>query len=412
MWNWIITNSVWMLVITAIILILLIVAREKIERTEAKKTKKQVDTKHTLVRILNIFGTVVIAVAMLSVVGIILSREGVSGNVTPETIEQWILDHGITILVIVVAFYAFHRFIKLILPELVEQSVKARGRGRQAKEEMAKRTQTLNKLLLNITAALLVIIAAFMILTEMNVNITPLLASAGIVGIAIGLGAQSLITDVINGLFILMEDQFNKGDVVKIASISGQVEEVNLRRTILRDLDGIVHSIPNGEIKTSSNYTKEWSRVNLDVPVAYGEDLDRVIEVINRVGMELAEDKIFSSKIKTPPQVLRVNNFGDSGIDIKILGDTKPLMQWEVTGELRKRLKKAFDQEGIEIPWPHVKLYFGQTGEQGINQCPHCSSPNLPGSLYCAQCGTMLHPALTPEHQPDFMPDSNEGEEQ
>lgn len=157
----------------------------------------------------------------------------------------------------------------------------------------------------------------------------------------------------------------------------------------MRDLDGAVHSIPNGEVTTSSNYTKDWSRVNLNISVAYGEDLDQVIEVINRVGNELTADEYFGPKIRSAPQVLRVDNFGDSGIEIKVLGEVKPLMQWEVTGELRKRIKKAFDEAGIEIPWPHVKLYFGQTQAPGIT-CNACSWPNLAGSKFCANCGAKL----------------------
>jgi len=204
------------------------------------------------------------------------------------------------------------------------------------------------------------VVAAVMLLSELGINITPLLAGAGVLGVAIGFGAQNLIRDFLSGLFIFLEDQFNQGDVVEIAGRSGVVEEINLRRTVLRDLDGILHIIPNGEITISSNYTRDWARVKLDVPVAYGEDLDRVIAVINRVGKELAADKEFGPKIKTPPQVLRVQNFGDSGIDIRILGDVKPMEQWTVTGELRKRIKKTFDQEGIEIPWPHVKVYYGR----------------------------------------------------
>jgi small conductance mechanosensitive channel len=147
--------------------------------------------------------------------------------------------------------------------------------------------------------------------------------------------------------------------VVKVADIIGLVEDITLRRTVLRDLDGIVHHVPNGEIKTASNYTRHFSRVNLNISVGYGTDLDHAISVINRVGKELAEDEKWRKVIKTAPQVLRVDSLGDSGIDIKILGDVKPIEQWAVMGELRLRLKKAFDAEGIEIPWPHTKVYFG-----------------------------------------------------
>jgi small conductance mechanosensitive channel len=235
-----------------------------------------------------------------------------------------------------------------------------------------------------------VVVALFMILSELGIDIGPLLAGAGVIGIAVGFGAQSLIKDLLGGMFILIEDQYNKGDVVKIAGIAGLVEEVNLRRTVLRDLEGIVHSIPNGQITTVSNYTRDWARVKLDISVGYGEDMDHVFKVINRVGKELAEDKYFKDLIKTPPQVLRVQKFGDSGIDIRVLGDVRPMKQWEVTGELRKRLKKAFDDEGIEIPWPHVKLYFGESQQGNTITCQACSQPNLAGSKFCANCGGKL----------------------
>jgi small conductance mechanosensitive channel len=144
-----------------------------------------------------------------------------------------------------------------------------------------------------------------------------------------------------------------------VADIAGLVEDINLRRTVLRDLDGIVHVVPNGEIRVASNFTRGYSRVNLNISVSYGTDLDHAIAVINRVGKELSEDPQWAPLLITPPGVLRVDNLGDSGIDIKILGDTQPIKQWDVMGELRKRIKKAFDEEGIEIPWPHTKVYFG-----------------------------------------------------
>jgi len=180
-----------------------------------------------------------------------------------------------------------------------------------------------------------------------------------VAGIAIGFGAQSLVKDIIAGVFVLLENQYRVGDVVRIAGVDGLVEAINLRRTVLRDMDGVVHVVPNGEVRVASNLTKEWSRVNLNISVGYGEDLDRVMAVIDRVGLELAQDPQWRDAILTPPRSLRVDKFGDSGIEIKVLGDTRPLKQWDVMGELRKRLKRAFDQEGIEIPWPHMKVYFG-----------------------------------------------------
>ncbi|MDO8578526.1 MAG: mechanosensitive ion channel family protein, partial [Dehalococcoidales bacterium] len=150
-----------------------------------------------------------------------------------------------------------------------------------------------------------------------------------------------------------------KGDWVKIADVDGTVEEINLRRTILRNLDGVTHVVPNGEIRIASNYTKRWARVNLNISVAYDTDLEKAMAVINQVGKELAEDPAWRSAVISPPKALRVDKLGDSGIDIKIMGETKPARQWDVAGELRLRLKKAFDKEGIEIPWPHTKVYFG-----------------------------------------------------
>jgi len=223
-------------------------------------------------------------------------------------------------------------------------------------EEIEQRIHTLVAVLRGSGRFVLVIWALFTVLPELGVNVTPILASVGIAGIALGFGAQSLVKDVISGLFILLENQYSKGDVVKVAGTTGLVEEVGLRRTVLRDLDGIVHHVPNGQIAVASNFTQEWSRVNMNVSVAYGEDLDKVFEVINRVGNELAADGEFGPLIIKAPQVLRVDAFEDSGIAIKILGDTEPIRQWEVMGELRRRLKKAFDEEGIEIPFPHVVL--------------------------------------------------------
>ncbi len=392
MWEWFLANGVWILVTLVIGLVLFFVLRRWVERVIRKAIPEQYHeqlegSRKAVTWIVISIGGVLIALAVAAVVVSIL---GVDITPALQAVGGWLLEHGVRILIIIGIGYLIYLLAKALLPRFIEGSIKARGKGRRAKWEVVKRAQTLSRLLTETFAALIALIATFMVLSELGIDIGPLLAGAGIVGIAVGFGAQHLIRDLINGVFILMEDQFNVGDVVKVAGIAGIVEHINLRRTILRDLDGIVHSIPNGEVTTSSNYTKEWSRVNLDVPVAYGEDLDHCFEVINRVGKELAEDEYFGSKIMEAPQVLRVNNFGDSGIDIKILGKTVPLTQWEVTGELRKRLKKAFDEEGIEIPWPHVKLYFGDSPADKDLICKVCSQPNPQGSRFCAKCGAEL----------------------
>jgi len=273
-------------------------------------------------------------------------------------VTDWLNTHGWKILLIVAVAAVIYLLLRRLIPPIIRRMVSTRMRG-QEEEEIKQRVDTLSRVLVGTGLLIIIIVALFTILAEVGVNIAPALAGVGIVGIAIGFGAQSLVKDFISGLFILLENQYSVGDVVKIAGITGIVEEINLRRTVLRDLDGIVHSVPNGEISVASNYTKEWSRVNLNISVGYGEDLDHVIEVVNRIGKEMAEDPDWGPLMLTPPQVLRVDAFEDSGIAIKILGDTKPIQQWAVMGELRKRIKKVFDEEGIEIPWPHTKVYFG-----------------------------------------------------
>jgi small-conductance mechanosensitive channel len=274
------------------------------------------------------------------------------------TVVTWLIEHGIPILIILVVgavlWFALNKF----LPPIVRRSV-ARTKYKESKEGLEKRTNTLLSIFKGMGRVLIVIVAIMMILDEVGVPVAPVLAGFGIAGVAIGFGAQYLIRDLIAGIFIILENQYRVGDVVRVADIAGLVEGITLRKTLLRDLDGIVHHVPNGEIRVASNFTRHFSRVNLNISVGYGTDLDHAISVINRVGKELAEDEKWRKVIKTPPQVLRVDNLGDSGIDIKILGDVKPMEQWAVMGELRLRLKKAFDAEGIEIPWPHTKVYFG-----------------------------------------------------
>jgi small conductance mechanosensitive channel len=225
-------------------------------------------------------------------------------------------------------------------------------------DEVAARIETLTHVIYRTALMIVLILAGIMVLTEAGLNVAPLIAGVGLVGLAVGFGAQSLVKDVINGLFILIDNQYSKGDVVTLGGISGIVEDINLRRTVLRDLDGVVHFIPHSSIAVASNWTMEYSRINLDVGVAYESNLDHVIEVINRVGNELAADPEHARKFRSPPQVLRVDKFGESRIDIKIVGDTLPLEQWALTGELRLRLKRAFDAEGIVIPYPQRTLHF------------------------------------------------------
>ncbi|MCH7577363.1 MAG: mechanosensitive ion channel family protein [Chloroflexi bacterium] len=272
--------------------------------------------------------------------------------ITGDDFTDWLTGDGVRIAAIVgvaVALdYALHRLIPRALRLTVERQMKGRD-----DEEIQQRVDTLSSVFTAGGRVIIVLVTLLTLMPLAGISIGPLLAGVGILGLAVGFGAQSLVKDVISGLFILLDNQYSKGDVVTVAGISGLVEDVGIRRTVLRDLDGIVHYIPNGEIAVASNFTQEYSRVNLNVGVSYSEDLDHVMRVIDRVGEEMAADPKWAPAIISPPKSLRVDNLGDSGIDIKVVGDTKPIKQWEVMGELRKRIKKAFDDEGIEIPYPH-----------------------------------------------------------
>ncbi|MBN1162101.1 MAG: mechanosensitive ion channel family protein [Dehalococcoidales bacterium] len=305
------------------------------------------------IRLIGLSWIVIILVAIwLSVMSVL----GIWGK-DVSIVTGWLGEHGWRIALIIGIAVVAIVGVGEIIPRMVVRTLARRPR--ETKNEVKKRSDTLSKVLVSTSQVFIVFIAAFMILSELRIDIMPIMAGVGVVGIAIGFGAQNLVRDLLAGFFIIIENQYRVGDVIKIADVGGIVESINLRRTVLRDLDGIVHVVPNGEIRVANNLTKELSRINFNVSVGYGEDLDHVIKVINRVGQQLAEDPEWKDIVLIAPKVLRVDNFGDSGIDIRVAGDTQPMRQWDVAGQLRLRLKREFDKEGIEIPWPHTKVYFG-----------------------------------------------------
>jgi small conductance mechanosensitive channel len=191
-----------------------------------------------------------------------------------------------------------------------------------------------------------------MILGTLGLDVGPAVAGLGVVGIAVGFGAQTLVRDYLNGALILVENQFSKGDVIRAGGVAGTVEDFTLRRTTLRDIDGIVHTVPNGEIKVASNLTRVWARINEDVTVAYGTDIDRAIGVVDSLGKEMAADPVWKRRILEAPRVERVEALGEYGVTIKILGSVRATEQWAARGEFRKRLLAALEANGIEIPRP------------------------------------------------------------
>ena len=279
---------------------------------------------------------------------------------------DWLLQHGTRILIILALCLIAYDLLKKTVPRTIGRTL-AKTMEDQPELEIEKRKATLNRLFMGMIGVVIIVIGVFLVLTELGINIAALIAGFGVVGIAVGFGAQSLIKDLIAGLIIMIENQYNVGDVIKVASVVGVVEAANLRRTLLRDLDGTLHIVPNGEIRVTGNYTKLWSRAHLNISVAYKEDLDRVMSIIRKIWEELAEDPDWGSFIiSKTPWLLRVNAFEDSGIIIKVVGETQPIKQWAVMGELRRRIKKVFDEQGIEIPWPHTKVYFGNSPGQSV----------------------------------------------
>ena len=272
-----------------------------------------------------------------------------------EKIQPWLLDHGIKIAAIIIVGFIVDKVLERIIERAVRIAVLPDKHS--SKDAEIKRENTLIRIFNTTLKIVLATMVTLMVLQEIGVAIGPILAGAGIVGIAFGFGGQYLVRDIITGLFMILENQYRIGDVVSFDGTAGLVEDISLRKTRLRDLDGTVHHVPHGEIKKVANLSKTFARVNLNMGVSYSSDIDQVIEVVNRVGKELAEDTSWKEHIIKAPEFVRVDNFGDSSVDIKILGDTQPLQQWAVTGELRKRLFIAFKKEGIEIPFPQRVIH-------------------------------------------------------
>lgn len=226
--------------------------------------------------------------------------------------------------------------------------------------ESEKRADTLLGILTGVGKLIIWTIVIILILEKLTIEIGPLLAGVGIVGLAVGFGAQELVRDIITGFFILLENHIRQGDVAILNGTGGLVENIGLRTVILRDFAGVVHVFQNGKINSLSNMTKEWSAMVFDIGVAYKENTDKVSEIIKQVGDELQQDEKFTEKILEPIEVFGVENFADSAVIIKARLKTKPIEQWTVGREFRGRLKKAFDAQGIEIPFPHRTVYWGE----------------------------------------------------
>ncbi len=265
-------------------------------------------------------------------------------------------EKGIEASILIVIGLILFSFIKFAVRKF-ENLVTEKDSLRES--EVILRAKTLSRLFYWLGTIAIILVILYMVLKAFGFDVAPLLAGAGIVGLAFGFGGQYLIRDVINGFFILIEGQYRINDVVKIGDVAGLVEGINLRITTLRDLEGRVIVIPNGEIKTVINFTREYSHALFDIGVAYKENVDRVMDVIKDLAKEMRQDKYFGRLILDDLEMFGVDDFGDSQVTIKFRIKTLPIKQWEVAREFRRRLKNRFDELGIEIPFPHRTLYMG-----------------------------------------------------
>ncbi len=262
-------------------------------------------------------------------------------------INGWIDKHLINILVILIGAWVLRHFSAQIISSALRHTI--RDDLYPTKGDRQKRIRTLNSLVGAAARVGVYIIATVMIINELGVDTGPLVASAGFLGIALGFGAQSLIKDFVSGIFIIIENQYRVGDIVQLGTVSGAVEDVTIRTTVLRDLNGDVHHIPNGTIAVSTNKTIGYSRINENIVVAYDTDLQRLEHIINHVGEELAATPEFKHKIHEPPRFEGMKGFDKDGIVINIAGKTSAAEQWKITSELYQLLKKAFEKNNIKV---------------------------------------------------------------
>ena len=239
------------------------------------------------------------------------------------------------------------------------KTIRVRISNRVNDREFSKRAETLGRVFRYMAAVVVSLIAVILILAEIGISVAPILGAAGVVGLAVGFGAQSLVKDYFTGFFLLLENQIRQGDVVQLGDHSGQVEEITLRYVQLRDYDGNVHYVPNGEISTVVNMSRGFSFAVMDIGVAYREDIDSVVDVMRQTGEQMQGDPAFSSRIVEALEVAGVDSWGDSAVVIRCRFKCQPLEQWTVKREYLRRLKYAFDAKGIEIPFPHLTVYAG-----------------------------------------------------
>ena len=271
-----------------------------------------------------------------------------------RSLVAWLGGKGVAGGAVLLATWTAYRLVPLLLRSLPLPETE----GELTRQ--AVRAKTLRNVSESALKVAVVTVGGLLFLSNLGLNVTALLAGAGVAGLAVSFAAQNLIRDFIHGFFILLEDQYGVGDIVKVGDLAGVVEKFNLRLTVLRDLEGKAHFIPNSQIQQVTVFTQEWSRAVVDVGVAYKEDVDRVLAIFRDEAERFFQDPEWQDKLTNPPEVLGVENLADSAVVIRTLFGTKPAQQWAVAREFRRRIKKRLDQEGVEIPFPHRTLSFGE----------------------------------------------------
>jgi len=289
-----------------------------------------------------------------------------------NAVIPWLLTHGIRIILIVFVAFMILKIGNKTLEKIIKTGVPPDDLGTDAER---KGKETLIQIFVNGLTIVVWTIAIMMMLPEFGLNIAPILAGAGILGLAIGFGTQNVVRDFLAGLFVIIENQYRVEDYICLNDTCGTVEDITLRKTTLRDVHGVTHHITHGTVNKVANYTKKLATARMDISVAYKEDLDHVMVVINNVGKQMAEESPWKENTLTTIQVVGTgpSNFDDSGIEITVAGDTKPGAQWGILREFRRRIKYAFDQEGIEIPFPIRTLIMSKN-----ENAPASDTPNSP----------------------------------
>jgi small-conductance mechanosensitive channel len=265
---------------------------------------------------------------------------------------------ALSLLIIWVLAYGAWQLVKLVARRIVMHADDGDDTRLSYQE---KRAQTVAQLMRSV-GRVLILVFGLLLSLRIFIDITPLLAGAGILGLAFSFGAQSLVKDIIAGTFVLIENQFAVGDVIEAAGKTGTVERMTLRVVMLRDVEGAVHIIPNGQITTATNKTRGWSRAVVDVSIGYDADVDAALEIIRDEAAKLGSDLVHGSKVDAPPEVVGVQSLGDNAVTIRVMLRTQPGMQWEVAREFRRRIKVRLDHEGIDIPYPQRTVHVKHSG--------------------------------------------------